>query len=112
MIDSCLISSEQNFLPAIFTTRKKKNPYIEGQTIQWPSEKLHTDKDEFEDTIGIFRIRKSKDRQYNGIKEKDKEEFEDTIGIIRFRKSKKDRQNNDKKKKDKRTNKCLKIPKE
>jgi hypothetical protein len=112
IIDSCLISSEQNFIPAIFTTTTKKNPYIkEGQTIQWPSEKLHTDKDEFEDTIGIIRILKSKDRQYNGIKEKDKEEFEDTIGIIRIRKSKKDLQDNDKKKKEKRTNKCLKIPK-
>jgi hypothetical protein len=102
MIDSCLNSSEQNFLPAIFTTRTKKNPYIEErQTIQWPSEKLHTDTNQFEDTIGIIRIRKSKDRQYNGIKEKDKEESEDTIGIIIIRKSKKDRQDNDKKEKGK-----------
>jgi hypothetical protein len=72
---------------------------------------LYTNKDEFEDTIGIIRIRKSKDRQYNGIKEKDKEESEDTNGIIIIHKSKKDRQDNDKKKKEKRTNKCLKIPK-
>ena len=33
-----------------------------------------------------------------------KEEFEDTKGIIRIRKSKKDRQHNGQKKKDKRTN--------
>jgi hypothetical protein len=32
------------------------------------------------------------------------EEFEDTKGVIRIRKSKKDRQHNDQKKKDKRTN--------
>ena len=34
----------------------------------------------------------------------DQEEFEDTKGVIRIRKSKKDRQHNDKKKKYRRTN--------
>jgi hypothetical protein len=36
-----------------------------------------------------------------------KEEFEDTKGVIRIRKSKKNRQHNDQKKKDKKTNKDL-----
>jgi hypothetical protein len=35
------------------------------------------------------------------------EEFKDTKGVIRIRKSKKDRQHNDQKKKDKRTNNDL-----
>ena len=35
------------------------------------------------------------------------EEFEDTKGVIRIRKSKKDKQHNDQKKKDKRTNNDL-----
>ena len=33
---------------------------------------LHYYREEFEDTKGIFRIRKSKDRQYNGQKKKGK----------------------------------------
>ena len=39
------------------------------------------------------------------------ETFEDTKGVIRIRKSKNNRQHNDQKKKNKRTNKSLKIPK-
>jgi hypothetical protein len=45
--------------------------------------------------------RSKKDRKHNGQKKKDKEKFEDTKGVIRVRKSKKDRQHNGQKKKDK-----------
>jgi hypothetical protein len=41
------------------------------------------------------------DRKHNGQKKKDKEKFEDTKGVIRVRKSKKDRQHNGQKKKNK-----------
>ena len=42
----------------------------------------------FEDTKGVFRIRKSKDRQHNGKQNKGQtEEFEYTKGLIRIRKS-------------------------
>ena len=34
-----------------------QNPYIKGQTTQWP-----------QDTKGVFGIRTSKDRQHNGHK--------------------------------------------
>jgi hypothetical protein len=55
--------------------------------------------EEFEDTKGVIRFRKSKkNRHYNGQK------LEDTEGVIRNRKSKKNRQHNGQKKKDKRTN--------
>ena len=43
-------------------------------------------KEEFEDTKGVIRIRKQKDRQHNG------QMFEDTKVAIRICKSKKDRQ--------------------
>ena len=39
--------------------RGNQNPYIEGQTTQWP-----------QDTKGVIKIRKSKDRQHNGQKKK------------------------------------------
>jgi hypothetical protein len=39
----------------------------------------------------------------------DKDEFEDTKGVIRIRKSKKDRQHNDQKKKEKKLHRKLKI---
>jgi hypothetical protein len=51
--------------------------------------------EEFEDTKGVMRIRKSKDRQHNG---------QDTKGAIRIRISKKNRQHNGQKNKYKRTN--------
>ena len=37
--------------------RGNQKPQIEGETIQWP-----------EDTKGVIRSRKSKERQYNGKK--------------------------------------------
>jgi hypothetical protein len=38
-------------------------------------------KEEFEDTIGVIRIRKSKDRQYNGQKKKNKRTNNDMQNI-------------------------------
>jgi hypothetical protein len=47
--------------------------------------------EEFEDTKGVIRICKLKNRQHND--QKDKEEFEDTKGVIRIYKLK-NRQHN------------------
>jgi hypothetical protein len=42
-------------------------------TVKLVYKKLPCDQEEFEDTKGVIRIRKSKNRQHNGQKKKDKQ---------------------------------------
>jgi hypothetical protein len=64
--------------------------------------------EEFEDTKGVIRIRKLKDRQHNGQKKKDRQHNGQKKKDRQHNgQKKKDRQHNGQKKKDKKTNNYL-----